>query len=214
MNTPYVDELRSGKLLAQEENNNHNKLLYKTIQKDILYLTKNGIQNDDVTISKNDPDRALYAYPLKHYNYWDEHLIENQIDLGALGENLVLSGVNEFTTFIGDTFKFGEAIIQVSQPLQPKLLPHYPFSSKEFISQMKQTGKTGWFYRVIEEGEVKGDVELELIDRPYPQWSIAAINEVMYIDKHNLRAAYELGNCELLSSNWKKVFKRRLQSLP
>lgn len=213
MHTPHVDELRSGTMPEGETVNGlkiEGKHLYKRICTEKIYLTKRGLENDRRPV---DHERALFAYPLTHYNYWDENFTKRPIDIGALGENLVLSGANEYTTFIGDTYRFGEAVIQVSQPLFPRLNEHHPFSSEDFIRKMKKTGKTGWFYRVIEEGYVEGAVELELIDRPHPEWSIAAINEAMYVEKENLRLAYELSQCELLSPGWRRFFARRLQGL-
>lgn len=212
MHTPYVDELRSGKVLDLDGNMDENKLLYKAIKRDKIYLMKFGLEYD-VQFGQQNPHRALYAYPLMHYNYWDEFFSVNPIDLGAFGENIILSGVDEFSTFIGDTYKFGEAVIQVSQPLLPKHSKFHPFSYHPFIDQMKETGKTGWFYRVIEEGYVEADTELQLLNRPYPDWSIAAINEAIYKDKFNLRSAYELSQCELLSPELKRIFTRRLQGL-
>ena len=127
MHTPYVDELRSGKVLDLDGNIDENKLLYKAIKRDKIYLMKFGLEYD-VQFGQQNPHRALYAYPLMHYNYWDEFFSVNPIDLGAFGENIILSGVDEFSTFIGDTYKFGEAVIQVSQPLLPKHSKFHPFS--------------------------------------------------------------------------------------
>lgn len=220
MNTPIIEQLRTGKVkqLGKEKAENPMERkwetgMFKKIREGKLYLTKTGLEEDEVADTKvhGGPEKALFAYPVHHYDFWQEDLGINTIGAGAMGENLVLSGVDEFTTFIGDTYQFGEAIIQVSQPRQPCWKPARRFNVLDFALRIQNSGKTGWYYRVIKEGHVEAGVKLKLIDRPYPQWSIAAANEVMHVKKDDLRLAYELKQCELLAANWKRNLNRRLQ---
>lgn len=169
-----------------------------------IWLGKNGLLEDE----KTDPEKAVFAYPIKHYTYWKSSLGEETIDMGSLGENFSVLEMDEFTVSIGDTYKFGDAIIQVSQPGLPNLK-----SNKDFKLQAQNSVRTGWFFRVLQEGEVISHIDLELIDRPYPQWTIAACIEIMYMRKDDLRSADELSSCEFLSMNWKRQLKRRLRGL-
>ncbi|MBY7142655.1 MOSC domain-containing protein [Virgibacillus sp. NKC19-3] len=159
--------------------------------------------------SERDVEKAIFAYPIKHYTFWQEKIEAESIDMGALGENFAVLEMDEFTVCIGDTFKLGDVIIQVSQPYQP----YWDFDDKRFAKQMVQSGRTGWYFRVLQEGDIKAESDMELIERPYPQWSIAACNEIMFIDKEDLRLADDLSSCDLLANEWRKAMKKRLRGI-
>lgn len=169
-----------------------------------IWLGKIGLTQDE----KIDQEKATFAYPIKHYTYWKENLAENSIDMGAVGENFSVLEMDEFTVCIGDTYKFGDAMIQVSQPGLPTLQ-----SNKDFTTLAQNNGRTGWYFRVLNEGHVISRIDLELIERPFPQWTIAACNEIMYLYKDDLRSADELASCELLSIHWKRILQKRLRGL-
>lgn len=167
-----------------------------------IWLHKTGLSQD------NDQEKATFAYPIKHYTYWKESLGEDSIDMGAVGENFSVLEMDEFTVCIGDTYKFGDAIIQVSQPGSPTLQ-----SNNDFKVLAQNSGRTGWHFRVLEEGHILSRIDLELIERPFPQWTIAACNEIMHIYKDDLRSADELSSCELLSTNWRRQLLGRLRGI-
>jgi|SRR5699024_2607005 len=220
MNTPFVEQLRTGKVKKLGDKHAQNPMerqwetgMFKNEREGQVWLTKTGLKEDEVADTKvhGGPEKALFAYPVHHYEYWLNDLPVDDIGAGAMGENLVLTGADEFTTFIGDTYQYGEAVIQVSQPRQPCWKPARRFKVLDFALRIQRSGRTGWYYRVIEEGYVEAGVTLELIDRPYSQWSVAAANEVMHEKKDDLRLTYDLNNCELLAPNWKRTLSRRLQ---
>lgn len=142
-------------------------------------------------------DQAVFAYPIKHYTFVENGEIKKS-EVGTKGENFSILEVDEFTVSIGDTYKIGEAIIQVSQPgkATPKHIENHNF-------------QTGWYFRVLEEGYIKSESDLELIDRPYSHWTIAACNEIMHVNKHDLRLADELYECELLGEQWRRILRKR-----
>lgn len=187
--------------------------MFKSENRDQVWLSKTGLQGDDVADKKNHggPEKALFTYPIKHYTYWKEDLNTDEIDVGSMGENLAVLEMDEYSVCIGDTFKFGDALIQVSQPRRPCWKPARRFKVKDLALRIQHTGRTGWYFRVLQEGYIVSGIDIELIDRPYPQWSIAACNEVMYIDKDNLRLADDLASCELLAPNWQRTLKKRLR---
>jgi len=73
----------------------------------------------------------------------------------------------------------------------------------------QETGRTGWYLRVLREGFVKAEDQLVLVDRPYPQWTIAAANFIMHHQKKDIDAACELANCPSLSYRWRAKLNRR-----
>lgn len=178
-----------------------------------LWLSKTGLSGDEVGDKKahGGPEKALFAYPIKHYTYWKQDLENDEIDMGGFGENLAVLEMDEYSVCIGDTYKFGDAIIQVSQPRRPCWKPARRYKVKDLALRIQNSGRTGWYFRVLQEGYIISGIDIELIDRPYPQWTIAACNEVMYLYKEDLRLADDLASCELLAPNWKRTLKKRLR---
>jgi MOSC domain-containing protein YiiM len=74
---------------------------------------------------------------------------------------------------------------------------------------VQQTGRTGWYFRVLREGEVEAGLALVLIDRPHPEWTVGAANEVMHLRKEDLAAARALAACPALSPRWRETLARR-----
>lgn len=187
--------------------------MFKEETTEPIWLTKTGLVGDEVADTKNHggPEKALFVYPTVHYDYWKEDLGNDSIGIGAMGENIALIGGDEFTFCIGDTYQLGEAIIQVSQPRRPCWKPARRFRTLDLTLRIQNTGRTGWYFRVLQEGHIQAGDEFILLERPYPQWTIAASNEVMYVKTDDLRLADELASIELLAINWKRSLFRRLQ---
>ncbi|KKE78901.1 MOSC domain-containing protein [Oceanobacillus caeni] len=142
-------------------------------------------------------DEAIFAYPIKYYSELDEE--ERSDSIGSMDENFAVLEMDEFTVSIGDTYRMDEAVIQVSKP------------GKIRKTEQKENFQTGWYFRVLEEGKIKSRTDLELLDRPYPEWTIAACNEIMFVNKHDLRMADELCDCELLSEQWRRILRKRVR---
>ncbi|AXI08172.1 MOSC domain-containing protein [Oceanobacillus sp. 143] len=181
MNEPYVHKIFINKVVQDSDNE--------------IWLSKSGLATEE----SSDLDRAVMAYPIKHYTHWNDETEGDTMEAGAMGENLSTLEMDEYQVYIGDSYRVGDAIIQVSEPGSIENLPS-PGSLR-----------TGWYYRVLQEGKVNAGTDMELIERPYPEWSIAACNEVMHIYKDDLRTADDLAYCSLLSNRWKRALKKRLR---
>src|SRR5699024_2392298 len=96
------------------------QVCFKNEQSGKLWLSPTGLESDEIgdTVAHGGPEKALFAYPEKHYNYWKKDL-EMEINTGAMGENLVIEGIDETDVCIGDTYEIGDALVEVSQPRQP-----------------------------------------------------------------------------------------------
>src|SRR5699024_8567996 len=110
-----------------------------------------------------------------------------------------------------DTFKLGEAIIQVSQPRLPCWRLSYHIDDVHFAKEVIKSGRTGWHFRVLKDGFIRGNSYLQLIDRPYPQWSIARCNELLYNEQNDLTELYDITNCHLLARRWVTLMNERLK---
>ncbi len=155
------------------------------------------------------PEKAVNVYPEEHYPYWQVALGIGPLTAGAFGENFTIGGALEGDVCIGDVFQVGDALVQLSQPRQPCWKLTQRWRVKDLAVQVQQTGRTGWYLRVLREGTVEAGAVLSLIERPHPEWSVAAANEVMHHRKKDLAAARALADCPLLSVNWRESLSRR-----
>lgn len=157
-------------------------------------------------------DKAVLAYSAGHYPGWRITLDNPSLSFGAFGENFIVKGLAESDICIGDTWRVGDCVvIQVSQPRQPCWKLARRWRIKTLALQVQETGRTGWYNRVLREGYVEAGMPLSLIERPYPKWTVARANRVMHIDRLDLAAALELAANPLLSGNWRTTLSRRAQ---
>ena len=134
-----------------------------------LQLGELGLEGDEQAEKKihGGPDRALCHYPREHYLDWIREFPQ-PADLfcaPAFGENLSTEGLTEKNVYIGDIFRWGEALIQVTQPRSPCFKLNYHFGISDMAQLMQNSGKVGWLYRIIAGGQVSSDAPLELVSR-------------------------------------------------
>ena len=219
MNAPYVEKLFAGRVKKIGTPHAANRMeqqwesgIFKEPVHDNVWLGETGLTDDEVADTKNHggPEKAIFAYLAAHYDFWQEKLGLQEIGMGAMGENLAVHGMDEHSVCIGDTYQLCDAVLQVSQPRQPCWKPARRFKIIDFALQIQQSGRTGWYFRVVKEGFVQGERELILLERPYPQWTIANCNEVMHVKTADLKLAEELHSCKDLAENWKRTLAKRL----
>ena len=132
-----------------------------------IFLGKSDVVNDSVIERKyhGGIDKACYLYSTDHYDFWKEKYPNLNWHFGMFGENISVEGLNEKELYIGDTLKIGEAIIQVSEPRMPCYKLGYRFGTQKMIKEFTQSTFCGVYTRVLQEGFVKPDDELILIDK-------------------------------------------------
>ena len=219
MSAPYVKKLLAGKVKKIGDPDASNRMaqqwesgIFKNSVKEKLWLSQTGLTGDEVADTKNHggPEKAIFAYPTIHYDLWKEELDLKEIGIGAMGENMAVHSMDEHSVCIGDTYQFGDSVIQVSQPRQPCWKPARRFRMIDFALLIQQSGRTGWYFRVLKEGFVQGELEVTLLERPYPQWTIAKCNEVMHIKKDDVKLVKELYSCRFLAESWRQTLSKRL----
>jgi MOSC domain-containing protein YiiM len=149
-------------------------------------------------------DKAVLCYAASHYPEWRTALDKPDLPHGAFGENFTIDGLNEETVCVGDVYRLGDALVQVSQPRQPCWKLAWRWRIKELTALVEHSGRTGWYIRVLEEGEVRAGLELTLLDRPYPEWTIIRASRVMRNRRRDPVAAGELAACEALAVSWRE----------
>jgi MOSC domain-containing protein YiiM len=177
-----------------------------------VWVSKTGITGDGQgdTEHHGGPEKAVFAYSIGNYTYWQQEQGFPQITPGGMGENFLMEQIGEDTIAIGDTFQIGEAVVQVSQPRQPCWKPARRFKIKNLALLLQNTGRTGWYFRVLEEGHVEAGQTFLLVDRPYPQWTILKCNQVIHAEQLDFEAMGELAECTLLALGLRETLKKRI----
>jgi len=170
-----------------------------------LWLGYEGLKGDQQADRRfhGGSEKAVCVYPAEHYPYWLKTLGFSEMPPGAFGENFTTSGLLETEVCIGDTYAIGEALVQVSQPRQPCWKLARRWQIKDLTAQVERTGHTGFYFRVLRHGAVAAGADFTLLERRFPQWSIALANEIMHHRQADKAAARALSECALLSASWK-----------
>ncbi|KAI0391561.1 PK beta-barrel-protein domain-containing protein-like protein [Xylariaceae sp. FL0594] len=182
-----------------------------------VLLTKLGFAGDEREFPPHrSPDNAVHQYDAGHYERWKADLPDLDADKfapGAFGENITTTtGLSEDNVCIGDKFRLGlGALVQVSMTRQPCYKINHRFEYKKMSSLVQKTGRTGWYYRVLEEGLVEEGDEMVLVERPNPTWSLARLQHYLYTDRNNVEAMTELVALPGLSEEMLNLFKKRLE---
>ena len=110
------------------------------------------------------PDKAIYCYPREHRAYWAEELAYSKLE-APFGENLSIEGIDEDTAQIGDVWRWGNVLLQVSQPRWPcfKLALHS--GHMDMVKRFVASGRSGWYLRVLEEGVAPTSGTIEIVER-------------------------------------------------
>jgi MOSC domain-containing protein YiiM len=152
------------------------------------------------------------VYPVEHYPYWAQATGLIHLQSGGFGENFTTEGLLESDVCIGDIFEIGESLVQVSQPRQPCWKLARRWHMKDLALRVQETGRTGWYFRVLKEGHVKACTRLVLVERHHPNWTVSAANELMHHRIDDRQAAKNLADCMYLSERWREKLKRRALS--
>ncbi|MYL97590.1 MOSC domain-containing protein [Novosphingobium sp. FGD1] len=167
-----------------------------------------GLEGDaqaDLTVHGG-PDKAVHHYPHDHYAFWRGSIGPHRLldGFGAFGENISTSGLTEDGVCIGDRWRLGTALVEVSQGRQPCWKLDHRFDGAKVNAAMIRARCPGWYYRVVEEGDAKAGDTMGLVDRPFPDWSVARVFGLLIAGDHRQdRAALEaLGEVSALAAPW------------
>ncbi|AKC87915.1 MOSC domain-containing protein [Pseudoxanthomonas suwonensis] len=158
------------------------------------------------------PDKAIHHYPRDHYVAWRAEVGPHPLlrEPGAFGENISTAGVTEADLCLGDRLRLGSARVEVSQARQPCWKLSDRFGIADMARRVQDSGRSGWYYRVLEPGTVQAGDALVLLERPHPDWPLPRLAELLYrrtLDRDELAAALALP----LVPSWRKLFERRLE---
>lgn len=177
-------------------------------------ITREGLMGDAQGDLRNHGglDKALHHYPAEHYENWRAELPERaeMFVNGGFGENISTWGLTEADVCVGDVWSLGEAILQVSQGRQPCRRLNLRFELPDMVERVWQSGRSGWYYRVIETGLAGPADRLSLIERPHPEWPVRRLMDVLFAPRPDRSALATLAGLSVLSAGWRARASSRL----
>ena len=163
--------------------------IYKNPVDQPIYLGKHDVKNDTVSDRKvhGGEFKACYLFSANQYTYWKKLYPNLDWDYGMLGENLTVDGLDETQIFIGDIYKVGEALVQITQPREPCYKFGVKFGTQEVLKQFIEHGYPGTYVRVINEGYVRKGDELFLEEKAKNSLSIYQFFNLLYAKSKDLK---------------------------
>ncbi|MGG4032974.1 MOSC domain-containing protein [Paenibacillus cisolokensis] len=188
--------------------------IWKTPVEGPLHLSYSNLEGDGQAdlVHHGGRDKALCVYAYEHYPFWEREL-KRPLAYGAFGENLTVRGLPETEVCIGDIFRFGEAVVQVSQPRQPCFKLAVKYGVPELPVKVQETGFTGYYFRVLQEGEVSPKDGLIRVFRHPKAVTVSFANRIMHHDKQNAEGIQRILDVEELSGSWQETLRKRLAGI-
>ena len=156
-------------------------------------------------------DKAVHHYAFDHYARWQAELGTLPVlgTAGAFGENLSTRGIDESSICLGDRLRIGDVVLEVSQSRQPCWKLNARFTVSDMAARVQRSGRTGWYYRVLETGYLQGGDAIELLERPFPHWPLSRVIELLYHRTLDFDALAEMQALPLTPS-WRRLVEGRL----
>jgi MOSC domain-containing protein YiiM len=147
------------------------------------------------------PDMAVLAYGADGYAFWRAEGVD--LPFGGFGENLSVEGVTEESACIGDVWRAGSAVLQIASPRKPchKIADYW--RRPELLRLVEQSGRIGWYLRVLETGSLAAGDAVTLAERPHPEWTVLRAFRTGVARKRDRAAALDLAHVAALSDRWK-----------
>ncbi|WP_159566114.1 6-hydroxyaminopurine reductase [Budvicia diplopodorum] len=178
-----------------------------------LMLTTLGFEGDEQADMRHHggADRALCHYPREHYEYWRNQFPERaeQFIAPLFGENISTTGLTEQNVYIGDIYRWDNALIQITQPRSPCYKLNVRCNINDFARLMQNNGRCGWLYRVIVAGKVNTEQPLELVSRN-SDITVAQATSIAFNSPFDAEQYHRMLAAAGLSASWSKNMQMRL----
>jgi MOSC domain-containing protein YiiM len=175
----------------------------------VTTLNIEGDRQSDLTVHGG-ADKAVYAYPSEHYAYWRGELPGMDLPWGAFGENLTTEGLLEESVQIGDRLRVGSAEFVVTQPRMPCFKLGVRFDRLDIVKRFLESGRTGFYFAVIGEGEIAAGDFLEFTAREQGGLTVADIVNLYTVDAGNQDLLHRATRSSTLPESWRDYFRKRL----
>jgi MOSC domain-containing protein YiiM len=175
-------------------------------------LNLDGDRQADLSVHGG-PSKAVYAYPSEHYDYWKRALPEMKLPWGMFGENFTTAGLFESELNIGDKFRVGSTVMMVTEPRMPCYKLGIRFGRPDIVKKFLTSERTGFYFAVLQEGEVGVDDPIELVEKSQRGVRVSDITSLYTREKRNVRLLRRAIDVEALPEGWKSYFQKRLDKI-
>jgi MOSC domain-containing protein YiiM len=175
-------------------------------------LNLDGDKQADLTVHGG-PDKALYAYPIEHYEYWRRMLTNIEMSNGMFGENLTVDGLKESEVSIGDVFQIGSSKVIATQPRMPCYKLGVKFGRMDILKMFLASGRSGIYFKVLEEGEVGAGDTIEQIRKDPNGITISDVVRLYASDKENIKMMQLAVKVEPFPDGWKHYFLEKIKRM-
>jgi MOSC domain-containing protein YiiM len=176
-------------------------------------LNLEGDRQADLTVHGGEA-KAVYCYPLAHYEYWKAELPGRDLPMGMFGENFTTDGLSESDVFLGDRFSIGSAEVVVTQPRLPCYKLGIRFQSDEMVKRFLLSGRTGFYGATTREGDVATGDTIVSIERDANSVPVSEVTR-LYVTKQysdgDIDSVRRMLRIAALPDSWKDYFRERLQ---
>jgi MOSC domain-containing protein YiiM len=180
-----------------------------------IALRKHNLEGDgqaDLTVHGG-PTKAVYVYCTQHYTYWREELPDVELGWGHFGENFTVDGMDEESICIGDEFRVGTARLVVTEPRMPCLKLGVRFGRADMPKRFLQSGRSGFYFGVVEEGQVQAGDTLELLSKHPDGLRVADVTNLYTIERGNAALLRKAISVTALPDSWSGYFEHQLERL-
>lgn len=188
--------------------------IYKQPVQGPLYLSSVQFEGDGQAdlVYHGGPDKAVCVYPFEHYAYWEE-VLAKKMEYASFGENLTVSGLLEDKVCIGDVYQIGEAVVQVSQPRYPCFKLSQKHGVKDMPARVLETGYSGFYLRVLQEGYISADSQLVQMESHPEQVSVLDVLKLLTNGRQDEDALRRMIGLEVLAESVRTKFQGWLDKL-
>ena len=175
-------------------------------------LNLDGDRQADLTVHGG-PEKAVYAYPAEHYDFWKRELPDMELPWGMFGENFTTEGMSETEINVGDKFRVGSAELMATQPRMPCYKLGIRFGRTDIIKRFLMSERSGIYFSVLKEGEVGTGDEFELLEKNASGVRVVDVTRLYSSDKKNVDLLRQAIASDALPSSWREYFQKRLEGL-
>ena len=172
-------------------------------------LNLEGDRQADLSVHGG-PSKAVYVYPVEHYDYWRTELPEMDLPWGMFGENFTTQGLHESEINIGDKFQIGSSIVMVTEPRMPCYKLGIRFGRSDIIKRFLASERTGFYLSVIQEGEVGAADPIKIVEQAQESVRVSDITRLYGRDKNNRELLRRATQVAALPESWREYFQRRI----
>ncbi|MDR6204125.1 MOSC and FAD-binding oxidoreductase domain-containing protein [Paraburkholderia graminis] len=156
--------------------------------------------------------RAVFVYQMESYRYWQEQLKRSDLVYGQFGENFTIEGMPDSAVCIGDRYRIGDALFEVSQPRVTCYRVGIRMNEPRMPALLTSSGRPGFYLRVLQEGEVGAGDEIVKVGEATERMTVAEVNALLYSPDHPRDRLERALRIEALSPGWRSSFEALLQS--